>query len=97
MGQLSLPKSPFSQRVWIALEAKGISYQYCETDAYKTPVPANLLEANPKGLVPVIRQDDWALADSAVILEYVCFSVPFPGGISGLRTNHPLMILQHSA
>lgn len=61
--------SPFSQRVWIALEAKGIPYQYCETDPFKRPT--QLLEANPRGLVPAIRQGDWASGESTVILEYV--------------------------
>ncbi|KAJ6445606.1 glutathione transferase [Purpureocillium lavendulum] len=62
--------SPFSQRVWIALEAKGLAYQYCETDPYRRPAPTALLEANPRGLVPAIRQGEWACAESAVILEY---------------------------
>lgn len=61
--------SPFSQRVWIALEAKGMRYQYCETDPFKRPT--QLLEANPRGLVPAIRQGDWASGESTVILEYV--------------------------
>ncbi|KAI0448334.1 hypothetical protein F5B21DRAFT_510260 [Xylaria acuta] len=60
---------PFSQRVWIALEAKGMPYQYCETDPFKRPT--QLLEANPRGLVPAIRQGDWASGESTVILEYL--------------------------
>ncbi|GAP92404.1 putative glutathione transferase protein [Rosellinia necatrix] len=60
---------PFSQRVWIALEAKGMPYQYCETDPSKRPT--QLLEANPRGLVPAIRQGDWASGESTVILEYL--------------------------
>lgn len=63
--------SPFSQRVWIALEAKGLPYQYCEEDPYKTQASQQLLEANPRGTVPAIRQGDWACAESAVVLEYV--------------------------
>ena len=60
---------PFSQRVWIALEAKGLPYQYCEIDPFKKP--QQLLEANPRGLVPAIRKGDWACGESAVILEYL--------------------------
>ncbi|KAI1325258.1 hypothetical protein F5Y16DRAFT_411517 [Xylariaceae sp. FL0255] len=60
---------PFSQRVWIALEAKGIDYQYCETDPFKRPT--HLLEANPRGLVPAIREGDWASGESTIILEYL--------------------------
>ncbi len=62
---------PFSQRVWIALEAKGLAYQYCEIDPLKTPKPTHLLEANPRGQVPAIRHGEWACGESAVILEYV--------------------------
>ncbi len=62
---------PFSQRVWITLEAKGLGYQYCEIDALSTPKPTQLLEANPRGLVPAVRHDAWACGESAVILEYV--------------------------
>ncbi|UKZ87632.1 uncharacterized protein TrAFT101_003411 [Trichoderma asperellum] len=62
---------PFSHRVWIALEAKGQPYQYIETDPFKRPAPTPLLEANPRGRVPAIRQGDWACSESAVILEYL--------------------------
>ncbi|EHK40603.1 hypothetical protein TRIATDRAFT_182414, partial [Trichoderma atroviride IMI 206040] len=62
---------PFSHRVWIALEAKGQPYQYIETDPFKRPASTPLLEANPRGRVPAIRQGDWACSESAVILEYV--------------------------
>ncbi|GFP52750.1 glutathione S-transferase U2 [Trichoderma asperellum] len=62
---------PFSHRVWIALEAKGQPYQYIETDPFKRPAPTPLLEANPRGRVPAIRQGDWACSESAVILEYI--------------------------
>ncbi|UNI15187.1 Glutathione transferase [Purpureocillium takamizusanense] len=63
---------PFSQRVWIALEAKGLAYQYCETDPHRgRPAPTAILEANPRGLVPAIRQGEWACAESTVILEYL--------------------------
>ncbi|KXJ91950.1 hypothetical protein Micbo1qcDRAFT_233301 [Microdochium bolleyi] len=60
---------PFSQRVWIALEAKGMAYQYCEIDPSRKPT--QLLEANPRGLVPAIREGDWASGESSVILEYL--------------------------
>ncbi|KAH7160195.1 hypothetical protein B0J13DRAFT_643698 [Dactylonectria estremocensis] len=64
-------KLPFSQRVWIALEAKGLAYQYCETDPFRRPALPQLLEANPRGSVPAIRQGDWACSESSVILEYL--------------------------
>jgi glutathione S-transferase len=60
---------PFVQRVWIALEAKGIDYQYVEVDPYKKP--PELLEVNPRGLVPAIRHGDWACYESTVLLDYL--------------------------
>ncbi|KAH6660549.1 hypothetical protein BKA67DRAFT_548413 [Truncatella angustata] len=60
---------PFSQRVWIALEVKQMQYQYCETDPYKRPT--QLLEANPRGTVPAIREGEWACGESSIILEYL--------------------------
>jgi glutathione S-transferase len=57
--------------VWIALEAKSIEYQYCEIYPLRKPKPTPLLEANPRGLVPAILQEEWACAESSVILEYV--------------------------
>ncbi|KAJ5779511.1 Glutathione S-transferase/chloride channel C-terminal [Penicillium paradoxum] len=60
---------PFVQRVWIALELKGIPYQYIEVDPYEKP--ASLLEVNPRGLVPALRHDDWGCYESNVLLEYL--------------------------
>lgn len=67
--QLIFHTSPFVQRVWISLEAKGIAYQYIETDPYKKPQA--LLEVNPRGLVPAIRHGDWGCGESTVLIEYV--------------------------
>lgn len=66
---LLLVDSPFVQRVWIALEVKGIPYQYIEVDPYKKP--DSLLEVNPRGLVPAIRHGNWGCHESTVLLEYV--------------------------
>ncbi|KAL4782828.1 hypothetical protein BJX76DRAFT_275823 [Aspergillus varians] len=60
---------PFVQRVWIALELKGISYQYIEVDPYQKP--QSLLEVNPRGLVPALRHGDWGSYESSVLLEYI--------------------------
>jgi glutathione S-transferase len=62
-------ESPFSQRIWIALEAKGIPYQYCEADPFSHS--AQPILANPRGCVPTIEHGDWSCSGSAVILEYV--------------------------
>ena len=61
--------SPFVQRVWIAMEAKGLQYQYVEVDPYKKPQA--LLEVNPRGLVPAVRLGDWGCGESTVLLEFV--------------------------
>ncbi|PWY80581.1 glutathione transferase [Aspergillus heteromorphus CBS 117.55] len=60
---------PFVQRVWIALELKGIPYQYIEVDPYQKP--QSLLEVNPRGLVPALRHGDWGSYESSVLLEYL--------------------------
>ncbi|RDW94525.1 hypothetical protein BP5796_00288 [Coleophoma crateriformis] len=60
---------PFVQRVWIAIEFKGLSYQYVEVDPYKKPQA--LLEVNPRGLVPGIRHGDWGCGESTVLMEYL--------------------------
>ncbi|KAJ5286639.1 hypothetical protein N7478_002325 [Penicillium angulare] len=60
---------PFVQRVWIALELKGIPYQYIEVDPYEKP--QSLLEVNPRGLVPALRHDDWGCYESTVLMEYL--------------------------
>ena len=74
--------SPFSQRVWIALEAKGMSYQYCEVDpgeaATQTP-PVPLVGADPgSSWVPAMRQGAWGCCKSSVLLEYVSLAAPSP-------------------
>ncbi|KAI5292450.1 hypothetical protein KEM52_006347 [Ascosphaera acerosa] len=60
---------PFAQRTWIALELKKLPYQYIEINAYAKP--KELLEVNPKGLVPSIRAGDWAIYESLVTLDYI--------------------------
>ncbi|XWW93170.1 hypothetical protein V2A60_001099 [Cordyceps javanica] len=76
---------PFSQRVWIALEAKGVPYQYCEADPHRKPAPPALLETSPKGQVPAIRQGSWACAESA--LEDVDSRVPLLPSDGQLKAN----------
>ncbi|KFY81920.1 hypothetical protein V500_10964 [Pseudogymnoascus sp. VKM F-4518 (FW-2643)] len=61
--------SPYVQRVWIALEAKDIPYQYIEVDPLRKP--ASHLEINPAGPVPTLRHGNWGCSDSTVLLEYL--------------------------
>ncbi|OBS27393.1 hypothetical protein FPOA_01335 [Fusarium poae] len=60
---------PFSQRVWIALEAKGMSYQYCETNPFRNAEEPLL--ADSRTCVPAIEHDNWTCSDSAAMLEYL--------------------------
>lgn len=48
--------SPFVQRVWIALEAKGYDYEYVEIDPYQKP--KMLTDINPRGLVPALKHGE---------------------------------------
>ncbi|EXJ68234.1 uncharacterized protein A1O5_08849 [Cladophialophora psammophila CBS 110553] len=64
---------PFAQRIWIALEIKGIPYQMVEImpttlDSYRPP---EMLEVNPEGNIPCIRHGNWGVWESGVVLEYL--------------------------
>jgi len=61
-------KSPFAQKVWIALEASGISYEMKEIDGNPPPW---FLEINPDGTVPVLVCGELTLTDSEVILDFL--------------------------
>ncbi|GAA5980436.1 hypothetical protein JCM10908_001654 [Rhodotorula pacifica] len=65
---------PFVQRVWLALEEKGIEYQYKEVNPYKKE--PHFLKINPKGLVPALEHDNKALYESLVLLEYLDDAFP---------------------
>ncbi|GAA5926988.1 hypothetical protein JCM3775_007097 [Rhodotorula graminis] len=75
---------PFVQRVWIALEEKGLKYEYREVNPYqKEP---HFLAINPKGLVPALEHHDKALYESLVLLEYLDDAFPSP---RSLRATDP--------
>jgi glutathione S-transferase len=71
-GVLTDSHSPFVHRVWISLEHKKIPYQYVEIDPYKKP--KELLDINPRGLVPALTHKKWGCYESTVLMEYVRFS-----------------------
>ncbi|XP_006461295.1 hypothetical protein AGABI2DRAFT_204991 [Agaricus bisporus var. bisporus H97] len=60
---------PFVQRIWIALEERGIPYQYKEVNPYKKE--KHFLDINPKGLVPAVEYKGKALYESLVLLEFL--------------------------
>jgi len=64
---------PFAQRIWIALEVKGVPYQMVEVmpthaDPYRPP---ELLEVNPEAHIPCIRHGNWGVWESGVVMEYL--------------------------
>lgn len=67
---------PFVQRVWISLEFKKLAYQYSEIDPYAKP--KELLDVNPRGLVPALRHSDWSCHESSVLMEYLEDTTPQP-------------------
>ena len=64
--------SPFAWRVWLALEHKGIEYQWrqlsFEAGELRT---ADYVAINPRRRVPAIVDDGFALYESAAIVEYL--------------------------
>jgi glutathione S-transferase len=64
--------SPFAWKVWLVLEHKGISYTAkrlsFDNDDTKTP---EFLKVNPRGRVPAIVDDGFALYESNAICEYL--------------------------
>lgn len=70
--------SPFAWRVWLALEYKQVAYDlvmlsFSEREMSKP----EFLAINPRGKVPTITDGDYALWESAAILEYL--DERFPG------------------
>jgi len=64
--------SPFAWKVWLVLEHKGIAYTAkrlsFDKDETKTP---DFLKINPRGKVPAIVDDGFALYESNAICEYL--------------------------
>lgn len=46
-----------------------MNYQYIEIDPYKKP--KELLDINPRGLVPALKHGDFGIYESTVVMEYV--------------------------
>jgi glutathione S-transferase len=62
-------RCPYCARVRIVLAEKGIEYETVAIDLDDRP--AWIYEKNPLGRVPVLEEDTFVLAESAVINEYV--------------------------
>jgi glutathione S-transferase len=79
--------SPFAWRVWLALEHKQVPYeQKVISFAAGDHLQPEFLARNPRHKVPVILEEDFALYESAAIVEYLEERFPegptlFPGDI----------------
>lgn len=71
--------------MWIALEEKGIQYQYIEVNPYHKP--KSLLDLNPRGLVPTLQYDNRPLYESTVLCEFL--EEAFPDNTPRLQPKDP--------
>jgi stringent starvation protein A len=69
-------RCPYCARVRIVLAEKGVEYETVEVDLDDRP--AWIYEKNPLGRVPVLEEDTFLLAESAVIDEYLDERYPEP-------------------
>ena len=71
--------SPFSWRVHLALELKGVAYEsrllQRSTRDYKQP---EYLAMNPRGKVPLLKDGDFVITESMAIVEYLDRKYPEP-------------------
>jgi glutathione S-transferase len=67
---------PFVQRAAIALEEKGVAFERINVDLANKP--DWFLAISPLGKVPLLKVDDVAIFESAVILEYLEETQPSP-------------------
>jgi glutathione S-transferase len=91
MKLLSGPMSLFSAKVRVALDEKGVAYERVDVPFSRArgydPKHPEVLALNPKGQVPVLVDDDVAIYDSMLILEYIEERYPeprlFPSDVAG--------------
>ena len=60
---------PFAQKPLIALYEMGVEFDIIDVDSKNKP--PSLFEVNKKGLVPAMKDQGNAVADSYIILEYI--------------------------
>jgi glutathione S-transferase len=83
--------SPYAWRVWLALEHKQIPYEFrllsFDKNEHKTP---EFLAVNPRGQVPALKHDGFALWESVAMLDYLEDAFPakplLPGDAKGRAT-----------
>ena len=81
---------PYVQRAAISLAEKAVSFDRIYVDL--ADKPAWFLELSPLGKTPVLKVDDRAIFESAVILEYLEETGPHP-----LHPADPLRRAEHRA
>lgn len=85
-------RCPYCARVRIALAEKGVEHEVVAIDL--SDRPAWLYEKNPLGKVPVIEEDAFVLAESAVIMEYLDERYPEPPLLPADAADRALARLQ---
>ena len=64
--------SPFAWRVMLTLEVKGLAYQSTLLEFSKGDhKAAGFLKLNPRGKVPLLKDDDFVLNESLAIMAYL--------------------------
>lgn len=69
MKLYGLKESPFSRKVIVILEEKGLDYELVEFGPF--PKRPELLEMHPMGLVPILEDEGGLVPDSSVICSYL--------------------------
>ena len=71
--------SPFAWRVMLTLEVKGLAYQSTILEFSKGDhKAAGFLKLNPRGKVPLLKDDDFVLNESLAIMAYLDKKYPEP-------------------
>jgi glutathione S-transferase len=69
--------SPFSWRVLLALEHKGLAYEsvclHFDKQEHQSP---QMLKLNPRGRVPVLKDGDYVVFESVAVLYYLDIKYP---------------------
>src|ERR1035438_2065171 len=69
--------SPFSWRVLLALEHKGLQYEsrllHLDQQEHQSP---HMLKLNPRGRVPVLKDGDYVVFESLAVLYYLDVKYP---------------------
>ena len=64
-----VPPSPYTRKVVVVLEEKGIAYE--RRDLVPFPKSPELLAMHPQGLIPVLEDGGRMIPDSSVICAYI--------------------------